>query len=149
MDIHVTPFRIHDEKRVLALLSDAELPTRDLNLEKLQGFLVARQEDDQVVGVIGMEVRDDAGLLRSLVVHPNHRSTGLGRRLVDALETVARDKGLRALYLLTTTAPDFFEKSGYRPADRQSVPRGIADTQEFKGICPSTSVCLFKPMSPP
>lgn len=149
MDIHVTPFRIHDESRVLKLLSEADLPTRDLDLQKLQGFLVARQEDDQVVGAIGIEAKQDVGLLRSLVVHPNHRNTGLGRRLLDRLETVARDKGIKALYLLTTTAPEFFIKTGYRPTKRETVPPGIAETEEFKGICPSSSVCLFKEMSPP
>ncbi len=144
MNINIKPFVIDDEKEVLKLLSEAELPTEDLTAEKLQAFLVARRQDDTVIGAVGIEVCQDVGLLRSLVVHPHHRKDGLGKLLTNELESFAQEKGLKALYLLTTTAADFFLGLEYQVTLRDTVPKAIADTEEFKGICPSSSVCLYK-----
>ncbi|MBU0462906.1 MAG: GNAT family N-acetyltransferase [Proteobacteria bacterium] len=84
------------------------------------------------------------GLLRSLAVHPNHRKNGLGKRLLNDLESFAQANGIKAIYLLTTTAADFFLKSGYQVSLRAAVPKAILDTEEFKNICPSSSICMYK-----
>jgi len=83
-------------------------------------------------------------LLRSLVVHPNHQAEGLGRFLTNELESFARKRGVKALYLLTTTAADFFLKLGYQFAQKATVPDPIKSTEEFKSICPELAVCLYK-----
>src|SRR6516162_9964148 len=86
-----------------ALLSDAGLPIDDLGDDSWQSFLIARAAG-AIAGVGAVERRDQDGLLRSLVVTPNFRAQGVGRRIVDALEADARTQGLRALYLLTESA---------------------------------------------
>jgi amino-acid N-acetyltransferase len=95
-----------------------------------------------------MEVREDAGLLRSLTVRADRRGGGWAARLVDALEARARTSGIRTLYLLTTTADGFFARRGYAPADRAFVPDAIGATEEFRGICPSTAACMAKALVP-
>ena len=147
MNVKIASFTEKNKKEVLRLLSEAELITEDLTMEKLKDFLVAQRQDDIVIGVIGIEVKQDVGLLRSLVVHPHHRKCGLGKLLVNELESFAKEKGVNALYLLTTTAADFFLKLGYHVTLRESVPKNIADTEEFKSICPSSSVCLYKELT--
>ena len=149
MNVKIASFTENNKKEVLKLLSEAELPTEDLTIEKLKDFLVAQQQDDTVIGAIGIEVKQNVGLLRSLVVHPHHRKCGLGTMLVNKLESLAKENGVNALYLLTTTAADFFLGLGYRVTLRESVPKHIADTEEFKNICPSFSVCLFKELAKP
>ncbi len=144
MNVKIELFAENDKKEVLRLLSDVELPTEDITTEKLQNFLVARRQDDTVIGTIGIELMKDVGLLRSLAVHPSHRNGGLGKLLTNALESFAQKKGVKALYLLTTTAADFFLGLGYLVKLRETVPKNIADTEEFKCICPSSSVCLYK-----
>ena len=128
---------------IVRLLDDAHLPHADLTPEHLAHFLVLR-DGDAIVGVVGMEVRGDAGLLRSLAVAADRRGAGLAARLVDALEARARAAGIRTLYLLTTTAEGFFARRGYAPADRATVPDAILATEEFRGICPSTAACMSK-----
>ncbi len=48
-------------------------------------------------------------------VHPGHRTHGLGRRLLTAVEDQARDRGCRWVKLNTWEfqAPDFYERCGY------------------------------------
>ena len=135
--------RPSDFDAIVRLLDEASLPHEDLTPGHLEHFLVLR-DGDAIAGVVGMEVAEDAGLLRSLAVPATRRGGGLASRLVDALEEHARTIGIRTLYLLTTTAEGFFARRGYAPADRAAVPDAIADTAEFRGICPSTAACMAK-----
>lgn len=142
--VNINLYADNDGKELIRLLSGADLPTEDLTREKLKNFLVARSQDDIVIGAIGIELMKDVGLLRSLVIHPSHRRCGLGKLLTSELETFALTKGVKALYLLTRTAADFFLRSGYHITLRETVPKDIANTEEFKDICPSSAVCLHK-----
>ena len=128
---------------ITALLRTAELPVEDLNVAKLDAFVVA-VEDRACVGVAGLEIFGSNALLRSLAVEPLHRSRGLGARLVDAVETEARARGVTALYLLTTSATTFFERVGYVAHERGAVPLSIAATTEFSSLCPDTADCLWR-----
>jgi len=136
-----------DFPSIVRLLEDAGLPHAALAPEHLPRFLVLR-EGAAIAGVVGMEVRGDAGLLRSLAVAPERRGGGLASRLVDALEARARAAGIRTLYLLTTTAEGFFARRGYRLTDRAAVPQAILATEEFRAICPSTAACMSISLAP-
>lgn len=142
--LKIGPFLNDDEQQVLRLLSESSLPVEDLTINKLEDFLVARLQDGTVVAAIGLEAYQDVGLLRSLVVHPSHRGKGVGKLLTNELELLAQQQGIKALYLLTTTAADYFPKLGYRVTQRAAVPEPIAETEEFKSVCPVSAVCLYK-----
>jgi hypothetical protein len=81
-------------------------------------------------------------------VHLSHRGSGLGKQLVYELESFAQRKGIKTIFLLTITARDFFRKLGYEVTHRAYVPASIAETEEFKSICPVSAVCLFKNLKP-
>jgi amino-acid N-acetyltransferase len=81
-DIKIEVFIEGDEKEILRLLSQADLPAKDLTLDKLKNFLVAKGIGGSVIGTIGVEAYHDIGLLRSLVVDASHRGKGLGKQLV-------------------------------------------------------------------
>ena len=133
-----------DEEGIKKLLSQARLPTEDLTSDMLKNFLVARREDGSVIGAIGVEAYQDMGLLRSLVIDPSCRGKGLGKQLVDELQSFAQGKRIKTLFLLTTGAADFFKKLGYRVTRRDLVPPSVAETEEFRNICPESAICLFK-----
>lgn len=131
---------------ITGLLSAAGLPVVDLDGAMLDAFVVAI-EGEVCIGVVGLEICGSDALLRSLAVEPCHRSRGLGARLVDAIETEARVRGVTALYLLTTTATTFFERLGYTAQDRAAVPPSIAVTTEFSSLCPDTADCLRRDLA--
>jgi amino-acid N-acetyltransferase len=142
--INIENFSTRDKEKVLYLLSAAELPSEDLTGEKMKNFLVAKDQDDCIIGVVGVEMYQDTGLLRSLAVHPTCRGRSIGSRLTRKIETFARHKGITSLYLLTMMAADFFLKIGYEVTQRDKVPESIQRTEEFKNLCPVSAVCLFK-----
>ena len=143
----VEPFAECDKKDILRLLLEENLPTEDINIQTLKNFLVAREGNGATVGAVGVEVRQDAGLLRSLVVQPSYRGGGLGKQLTSEIEAYAREMGVKTLFLLTMTAADFFPRLGYQVTQRSGVPRPIAETFEFKSACAVSAVCLGKNLS--
>ena len=145
-EIDLRPARTAELDTILALLGAVELPVEDLDVAKLDAFVVAI-EGDVCVGVVGLEIQESTALLRSLAVEPRYRSRGLGARLVHAIETEARARGVTALYLLTTTATTFFERVGYAAHDRDRVPPSIAATTEFSSLCPDTADCLWRDLA--
>jgi amino-acid N-acetyltransferase len=142
--IAVRPATVDDLDAVRELLQGAGLPTTDLDRSAMSWFLVAAQEE-KVIGAIACEPAGSPhGLLRSLVVAPEFQGRGLGERLVAEIEAAARRQGLRGLYLLTTTAAQFFIRLGYAPVDRQAVPPEVRATPEFTSLCPSEATCMQK-----
>lgn len=125
------------------LLAAAKLPTEDLTPAHCENFFYAGFAADPI-GLVGLEVYGDVALLRSLVVAPDRRGTGEGSRLLRHAEDEARACGVRALYLLTTTAEEFFARHGYQRAPRESAPEAIRATREFAGICPASSAFMVR-----
>jgi amino-acid N-acetyltransferase len=120
------------------------LPSTDITEETLAHFLVCR-DPVGVVGIVGLEVFGEIALIRSLVVSEERQGRGLGKRLVSAAQEMAAELKVRDIYLLTTTAAEFFEYLGYRQIDRELAPVAISSTKEFSSLCPSTAVFMVKP----
>jgi amino-acid N-acetyltransferase len=127
----------------VALLESAGLPAKDLTAAHLQHFFYCGSRESPS-GLVGLELFDDTALLRSLVVPPQARARGLGSMLVEHAEGYARSRGVRALYLLTTTAESFFAKRGYARVARGAVVEAIRSSHEFKELCPDTSALMLK-----
>jgi amino-acid N-acetyltransferase len=81
-------------------------------------------------------------LLRSLAVAPPLRS----RRIGHALWAHARDhplaRGIRRLYLMTTTAEGLFARWGFHRVARDQVAEVVINTSDFNTICPITTVVM-------
>jgi amino-acid N-acetyltransferase len=97
-----------------------------------------------LVGIGAIEVYETEGLLRSVVIEQSNRVDGFGTALCDALEERASANGVESLYLLTTTAADFFANRGYIEIERVAAPPAIQQTTEFEDLCPTTAICLQK-----
>ncbi|MET3375465.1 amino-acid N-acetyltransferase [Variovorax boronicumulans] len=134
-----------DFAQVSALLLTCELPASDLSPGQMNDFLMLRS-DDGLVGCVGLERAGNAGLLRSLAVAPESRSMGFGDVLLRAIEARAATVGIQRLFLLTTTAPDFFAARGYLPCPRSDAPDTIRSTTEFASICPASATCMTRPL---
>lgn len=126
-------------------LAEAHLPHDDLN-SHLRHFIVA-SEGETIVGVIGLEVYDHIGLLRSLVVAPDVRKQGIGRNLVEELCKHAMAQGVCDLYLLTMDAQDYFSRLGFERIERTLVPQLIRTTRQFSELCPSSAILMYRSLS--
>jgi amino-acid N-acetyltransferase len=134
------PANAADDPALRALLASANLPVDDVSSER-QDFIVA-VGDGGIVGCGALETFDDAALLRSFAVAEEHRGAGVGGDLYQRLLARARARGLRRLFLLTTTAASYFARQGFEPIDRASAPRRMAKSAQFASLCPSTATCM-------
>jgi N-acetylglutamate synthase-like GNAT family acetyltransferase len=75
-------------------------------------YIVAYFGDD-AVGVVGVEPKIDAALIRSLYVDESMRGRGIGSALLAAARKAAHTRGARHLYLFSTDASEFFERHGF------------------------------------
>jgi amino-acid N-acetyltransferase len=144
----IEPHRARDRTRILELLQQADLPVDDLQAGGAPVDFLVMRELGQVVGAVGLQSADGAGLLRSLVVLPLLHRQGRGAALVGAVERLAARRGMDDLYLLTTTVPGFFALLDYLRVDRATVPLALQRTSQFASLCPQTAVCMHKRLRP-
>jgi amino-acid N-acetyltransferase len=86
-------------------------------------------------------------LLRSVAVEPAWRSQGIGTALVTRVISDAEARGIRALYLLTTTAERYFPSFGFHPIAREEVPEDVRETAEFRDACPASAIVMARPLT--
>lgn len=85
-------------------------------IDQAEGFCVTALGDDEDIAGFGMILRP--GILKLLYVSPDHAGTGVGKTMLTALESRAREWRLKQLSLQSTkTAVGFYEAHGYRRAD--------------------------------
>ena len=141
--LDLRPARAADLPAVVAVLEGCGLPTGDVNEALLASFCIA-ESDGRVVGTAGVEAFGADALLRSLAVAEPSRGSGLAARLVGWCEAEARRQGVETVYLLTTTAAEYFRKRGYADVPRAAVPAAVSGHAQFRSLCPASAKCLGK-----
>ncbi|MBZ4329677.1 arsenic resistance N-acetyltransferase ArsN2 [Corallococcus coralloides] len=138
------PARPADLGAVEALLAGADLPRQGV-ADHLPYFLVAESEGT-LVAAAGLELYGTCALLRSVVVNENQKGKGVGAELVQRLVERAGADGLEALFLLTTTAADYFPRFGFVRIDRAALPPELHASEELRGACPASAVVMCRVM---
>jgi amino-acid N-acetyltransferase len=128
-----------DREGVNSLLSGFELPLDGLENSRVW---VLEESDGGLGGVAALEVWGESGLLRSVAVNKGVQNRGYGSSLVRHVINEAKKNGIRELLLLTTTAPNFFRKLGFKEHNRENVTGSITNSVEFTGACPETAILM-------
>lgn len=136
----VRPARDSDRDAIERLLVAANLPLAGV-AEHLGEFLVATGSAG-IVGAAAVEGHGPYGLLRSVAVDESQRGRGLGGLLIARAIQRARGRGASALYLLTTTAAGYFSRFGFRAVPRTGLPAELSASEELRGACPDSAVCM-------
>ena len=88
-------------------------------------YLVAVDERDRVLGCGALkEYSPSVAEVAAIAVARDAQGLGLGRRIVDAVEHLARKRGIPEVFALTLE-PHFFEALGYVRVDRARYPEKI------------------------
>jgi putative acetyltransferase len=119
-----------DVRTLVAALNDHLIPLSprefqfQMTVEQMNGpetvLFVARDEAGKAVGMGALKVHDGAfGEVKRMYTDPSVRGAGIGRRLLDAIEAEARERGLAELKLETGGTPPFedtwtiYERCGF------------------------------------
>ena len=99
------------EKLLARSLSELYTTVRDM--------VVFEDEPGHVAGCCTLHIVDeDLAEIRSLAVVESHRRRGIGRELVNACISEAKELGIRKLFTLTVEAA-FFESMGFQSVDKE------------------------------
>lgn len=139
--MNIYPVTQNDFSAAISLLQQNNLPTEDITATTP---LFTLYSEGALIGVIGLETVGEDGLLRSLCVDESKRTAGSGKHLVSFIENYAKEQGVKNLYLLTTTAAQFFTNRNYETIDRSVVPSALKATSEFASVCPASATVMKK-----
>ena len=126
---------------VIDLLKKADLPVDDVPEVFGECFAVAI-EKDSIVGTAAIEQHDTIGLFRSAAVRADQRGKGIGEALTKNRIEWAKAHGISDIYLLTTTAADYFPRLGFEKIPRAKAPPAIAGSAQFTSLCPSSAIVM-------
>jgi amino-acid N-acetyltransferase len=132
------PARIEDIGGILRLIEPLEAEGilvkrgRDLLEMEVDRFYVL-EHDAVIVGCAALYVYDGGmAELAGLAVHPDHRRAGAGERLMHAIETRAKQRRVKRLFVLTTRTAHWFIERGYHPAPVAELPRRRQDLYNYQ-----------------
>lgn len=136
----IRPVRAEEHAIVLRLLAAANLPVE--GLENCWDSTLVAATTRTVVGSAALELHGADAVLRSVCVDAARRGEQLGRRLVAASLELARQHRVRRVYLLTETAPGFFQRLGFDVVERATAPAAVRESIEFSTLCPAGAIAL-------
>lgn len=123
-----------DLPRVKSLLKQNDLPLLGVD-ECFDNFVIAENENGSLIGVAGVELYGDRGLLRSVAVDDHFRGLGYGGALVQAALSNARARGVKVIYLFTEDAAAYFQRLGFEAIDRANIDQAVKASPEFTECC--------------
>ena len=130
-----------DNKAIRSLLESQKLPTETVNTTTTDFYLAT--ENDAVVGVAGFEFYDEDVLLRSVAVPSSLQRQQIGSQMVDWMLSLAKQKGMKRIVLLTETASNFFAKKGFVIVERSTIiNEAMKKSSQFCGGCCSSAACM-------
>lgn len=144
-DTTLRPATKLDLPGVLALLQDASLPG-DGAEAWIDQFVIA-ERDGQLVGSAGLEFYGDDALLRSVATASAVRGAGLGAQLVKAALDRALAMRIHTVYLLTTSAGEWFTRIGFAPVPREEVPTAVQSSVQFSLVTCSSAIALRRTLT--
>ena len=143
----IRPAGAADLGAVSALLDQAHLAPNGIDAQFGPQFAVAVETaSGSVIGAAGVEMYgtagDAVGLLRSAVVDEKWRGHGIGAALTHDRLAWAEQEALRAVYLLTETAADYWPRFGFERTSRGDAPAALMASHEWKQGCPASAVAM-------
>jgi N-acetylglutamate synthase-like GNAT family acetyltransferase len=93
-------------------------------------FMAVDEQSGEVLGVVKLyEKEPGVGIISHLAVAASHQHQGIGKLLVDAVESRSRERGFKILGAMArVTATAYFEKHGYHVAGIPAPHLGTTHT---------------------
>ena len=123
-----------------ALVVASGLPLDDLDQCRDTQFVL--RDGAAIIATAALEIRGEDAILRSVAVDPTRRGERLGERIVAHAIDHARSADVRALYLLTETAAEFFPRFGFVRELRDAAPPAVQSSMEYCSVCGSDAVAM-------
>jgi amino-acid N-acetyltransferase len=130
-----------DTAAIRSLLESQKLPTETVGTTMTEFYLAVINE--AIIGVAGFEHYGEDVLLRSVAVPTSLQKKRIGSQLVDWMISLAKQRNIKRIVLLTETASKFFAKKGFIAVDRSSIKNeSMKKSSQFGSCCCSSAICM-------
>jgi amino-acid N-acetyltransferase len=119
-----------------AVESDELVKRTRASIEKTLGDYYMFEIDKNPVACVALHIYPEQkkGELACLYVNPSHENQGIGRKLIQFVETKARESGLNELLTLSTQAFTYFQsKGGFVEGTPDDLPPARRDKYDTSG----------------
>jgi amino-acid N-acetyltransferase len=141
MNISYRQAKERDIAAIRSLLESQKLPTETVGTTLTEFYLAV--ENEAVVGIAGFEYYGEDVLLRSVAVPTSMQKKRIGSQFVEWMISLAKQKDVKRIVLLTETASKFFAKKGFMTMDRSAITNAaMTKSSQFGGECCSSAVCM-------
>jgi amino-acid N-acetyltransferase len=135
-----------------AVVTDELVKRTRANIEKQLGDYYIFEIDKNPVACVALHVypESDKGELACLYVNRSHENQGIGRKLIQFIESKARESGLTELIALSTQAFTYFQsKAGFVEGTREDLPPARREKYDQSGRKSKVLVKKVKPEAAP
>ena len=132
-----------------AVASDELIKRTRANIEKQLGDYYIFEIDKNPVACVALHTypEQSKGELAFLYVNPSHENQGIGRKMIQFIESKAREQGLGELLTLSTQAFTYFQsKGGFTEGTPDDLPPARREKYDLSG---RNSKVLVKPLKVP
>lgn len=107
-------------------------PRETLETE-IQKFIII-EHDGLTIGCVALNPfqEEKVGELACLAVHPDFQNTGVGERLLKAIETSCKKQKLRNIFVLTTKSSHWFLENGFKKTLLEALPKEKAKLYNYQ-----------------
>jgi len=132
-----TLFHAHAVRR--AVFIDEQGVPEDVEMDgaddEATHFVAYAPEGGHAVGTARLRAVDGVAKAERVAVHASHRGNGLGTRLMDLIETAARNRGHDEIRLHAQTGVESFYRSlGYETVGEEFEQAGIPHVEMVKRL---------------
>lgn len=142
INIEINNAQPQDLGSIERLLGSVNLPPA--GIENCLGSCFIACVNGEIIGSVALEIYGEHALLRSLAVTGIMQGKGISTKLMNAIYQEAAEKKIKALFLLTETMPQYFEKLGFKKIDRQEFPKDVQTSVQFSSECCESATALMK-----
>lgn len=89
--------------------------------------------ENKIIGCGRLHYENGVGQIRYMAVDENYRNFGLGTKILDYLEGIAKEKSLKKIFLnARNIAMNLYIRNGYKPIQKYISPTNIPHTRMEK-----------------
>ena len=89
--------------------------------------------ENKIIGCGRLHYENGVGQIRYMAVDENYRNLGLGAKILDYLEGIAKEKSLKKIFLnARNNAMNLYIRNGYKPIRKYISPTNIPHTRMEK-----------------
>jgi N-acetylglutamate synthase-like GNAT family acetyltransferase len=98
----------------------------DINTNYLKFWIAIDNNSNKVIGCIGLQEKNEIGVMKKFFVYKKYRGTGIGKKLYEKMLEYSKLYGLKNIILDTPSTAisshKFYIKSGFKEIKKNDLP---------------------------